>query len=100
MATTIAVQLKLLIHCPWLCLRLNSSCMQHQATTQQVSNPFLTQAKELYHRCLVHYHSVKNTEECDELHYAALTERIIERRLLGEAHRVRSHSALRTHTRR
>ncbi len=31
-------------------------------------------AKELYHRRLVHYHYVKNTEECNELHYAALTD--------------------------
>jgi hypothetical protein len=29
--------------------------------------------KEIYHRRLVHYHYVKNTEECIEFHYAALT---------------------------
>ncbi|KAF8637446.1 hypothetical protein AX17_002811 [Amanita inopinata Kibby_2008] len=33
-----------------------------------------SRAKELYHRHLVHYHYVKHTEECNELHYAALTD--------------------------
>ena len=32
------------------------------------------QAKERYRRRLVYYHYVKNTEECNELHYAALTD--------------------------
>lgn len=31
-------------------------------------------AKEVYRRRFVHYHYVKNTEECNELHYAALTD--------------------------
>jgi hypothetical protein len=31
-------------------------------------------AKELYRRRLVHYHYVKDTEECNELHYKALTD--------------------------
>ena len=31
-------------------------------------------AKQIYRRRLVHYHYVKNTEECNELHYAALTD--------------------------
>jgi len=33
-----------------------------------------SQAKELYRRRLVHYHYVKNTEECNELHYVASTD--------------------------
>ena len=33
-----------------------------------------SRAKEIYLRRLVHYHSVKNTEECNELHYAVLTD--------------------------
>ena len=28
--------------------------------------------KELYYHCLIHYHYVKNMEECNMLHYAAL----------------------------
>ncbi|EJD08141.1 protein kinase subdomain-containing protein PKL/CAK/Fmp29 [Fomitiporia mediterranea MF3/22] len=32
------------------------------------------QAKEFYRRRLVHYQYVKNTAECNELHYAALTD--------------------------
>ena len=30
--------------------------------------------KELYHRRLVHYHYVKSTAECNELHYAMMTD--------------------------
>ncbi|GLB36077.1 putative protein kinase subdomain-containing protein PKL CAK Fmp29 [Lyophyllum shimeji] len=33
-----------------------------------------SRAEELYRRRLVHYHYVKNTEEYNELHYAALTD--------------------------
>ncbi|KAF8182876.1 hypothetical protein BJ912DRAFT_928300 [Pholiota molesta] len=32
-----------------------------------------SRALELYHRRLVHHHYVKNTDECNELHHAALT---------------------------
>ncbi|KAG6329006.1 hypothetical protein ID866_10083 [Astraeus odoratus] len=46
-----------------------------------------SRAKELYRRRLVHYHYVKNTEECNELHYAALTDPvgILRRRLFYHA---------------
>ena len=33
-----------------------------------------TEAEEVYLRRLVHYHYVTNTEECNELHYVALTD--------------------------
>ncbi|KXN87576.1 Importin subunit beta-1 [Leucoagaricus sp. SymC.cos] len=43
--------------------------------------------KELYRRRLVHYHYVKNTEECNAPHYAALTDPIgvLRRRLFSHA---------------
>ncbi|KAL5499239.1 hypothetical protein ACEPAH_1757 [Sanghuangporus vaninii] len=43
--------------------------------------------KELYRRRLVHYHYVKNTEECNTLHYAPLTEpmSVLRRRLFYHA---------------
>jgi hypothetical protein len=43
--------------------------------------------KELYRRRLVHYHYVKNTEECNEVHYAALSDPIgiLRRRLFCHA---------------
>jgi hypothetical protein len=46
-----------------------------------------SRAKELYRRRLVHYHYVKNTEECNELHYAALTDPmgVLRRRLFYHA---------------
>ncbi|KAJ7485197.1 protein kinase subdomain-containing protein PKL/CAK/Fmp29 [Mycena galericulata] len=46
-----------------------------------------SRAKELYLRRLVHYHYVKNTEECNELHYAALTDPVgmLRRRLFHHA---------------
>lgn len=46
-----------------------------------------SRAKELYHRRLVHYHYVKNTEEYNELHYAALTDSggVLRRRLFDYA---------------
>jgi len=37
-----------------------------------LDKPEKSRAKEIYRRRLVHYHYVKNTEECNELHYAAL----------------------------
>jgi hypothetical protein len=42
---------------------------------------------ELYRRRLVHYHYVKNTEEYNKLHYAALTDPmgVLRRRLFGHA---------------
>ena len=45
------------------------------------------QAKEIYHRRLVHYHYVKNTGECNELHYEALTDPVgmLRRRLFHYA---------------
>ena len=39
-----------------------------------LDKPEQSRAKELYRRRLVHYHYVKNTEEYNELHYAALTD--------------------------
>jgi len=33
-----------------------------------------TEAEEVYLRRLVHYHYVTDTEECNELHHAALTD--------------------------
>ncbi|KAG9019460.1 hypothetical protein FRB90_001934 [Tulasnella sp. 427] len=44
-------------------------------------------AKELYHRRFVHYHYVESTEECNELHYAALTDPagVLRRRLFNHA---------------
>ncbi len=46
-----------------------------------------SRAKELYRRRFVHYHYVKNTEECNELHYAALTDPVgvLRRRLFCHA---------------
>jgi hypothetical protein len=46
-----------------------------------------SRAMELYLRRFVHYHYVKNTEECNELHYAALTEPVgmLRRRLFHHA---------------
>ncbi|THH18002.1 hypothetical protein EW146_g2913 [Bondarzewia mesenterica] len=46
-----------------------------------------SRAKELYRRRLVHYHYVKKTEECNELHYATLTDPvgILRRRLFYHA---------------
>jgi hypothetical protein len=43
--------------------------------------------KELYRRRLVHYHYIKNTEECNALHYAALTDPagVLRRRLFCHA---------------
>ena len=43
-------------------------------TTEEFSESDQSQAKDLYRRRLVHYHYVKNTEECNALHYAALTD--------------------------
>ncbi|KAG2366298.1 protein kinase subdomain-containing protein PKL CAK Fmp29 [Suillus spraguei] len=42
---------------------------------------------ELYRRCLIHYHYVKNSEECNKLHYAALTDPmgVLRRRLFCHA---------------
>lgn len=44
-------------------------------------------AKGLYHRRLVHYHYVKATEECSELHHKALTSHmgVLRRRLFDHA---------------
>lgn len=46
-----------------------------------------SRAKDLYHRRSVHYHYVKNTEECNKLHYAALTDPVglFRRRLFHHA---------------
>ncbi|KAJ7775916.1 protein kinase subdomain-containing protein PKL/CAK/Fmp29, partial [Mycena maculata] len=46
-----------------------------------------SRAKELYLRRLVHYYYVKSTEECNELHYAALTDPVgmLRRRLFYHA---------------
>ena len=46
-----------------------------------------SRAKELYHRRLIPYHYVKKTEECNEVHYAALTDPvgILRRRLFYHA---------------
>jgi hypothetical protein len=46
-----------------------------------------SRAKELYHRRLVHYHYVKNAEECNELHCAVLSDPVgmLRRRLFHHA---------------
>ncbi|RDX44619.1 protein kinase subdomain-containing protein PKL/CAK/Fmp29 [Lentinus brumalis] len=46
-----------------------------------------SRAKGLYHRRLVHYYYVKNTEECNKLHFTALTEPagVLRRRLFTHA---------------
>ena len=46
-----------------------------------------SRAKDIYHCRLVHYHYVRNTEECNELHYAALTDPmgVLRRRLFCHA---------------
>ncbi|RDX52769.1 protein kinase subdomain-containing protein PKL/CAK/Fmp29 [Lentinus brumalis] len=41
---------------------------------EDLDNAEQSRARELYHRRLVHYHYVKNTEECNKLHHAALNE--------------------------
>ena len=52
-----------------------------------LDEPAQNGAKALYRRRLVHYHYVRNTEDCNELHYAALTDPVgvLRRRLFCHA---------------
>ncbi|KAG2065001.1 kinase-like protein [Suillus decipiens] len=56
---------------------INSQSMTQPSLPEKLDDLDETQQSremELYHRRLVHYHYVKNTEEYNELHYAALTD--------------------------
>ena len=58
-----------------------------QENLDYLDGPEQSRAKELYHRRLVHYHYVKNTEEHNKLHYMALTDPmgVLRRRLFCHA---------------
>ncbi|KAH7885399.1 protein kinase subdomain-containing protein PKL CAK Fmp29 [Phlebopus sp. FC_14] len=51
-----------------------SQSMTRPSLPENLDETQQSREKELYRRPLVHYHYVKNTEEYNELHYAALTD--------------------------
>ena len=57
------------------------------ANFDALDEPAQNRAKALYRRRLVHYHYVRNTEDCNALHYATLTDPagVLRRRLFCHA---------------